>query len=670
MADRNRDWERAKEEIRGRVDLVEIISRHTQLKKAGRDRWKGLCPFHGEKTPSFSVDPVRGYYHCFGCKASGDVFTFVQQKEKMTFPEAMRMLAERAGVELPQYSGDAGASKARSSERQEQSNLLERTAVYYRNLLLKDTRADAARAYAERRGLTGEIAETFRVGFAPRNRQTLVTQLRSLKIDPKIALGAGLVVPVDDEEPADGNWSWDHLRDRFIDRLMFTIEDDRGKVVGFGGRALGDAQAKYLNSPATDLFQKGLILYNFHRAKEFIDASAGAVVVEGYMDAIAFWRAGIKNVVAPLGTALTAEQAQKLVRLTQKIYLCFDADEAGERAAARALDVLLPLGVSPLRIVVPSGKDPDDLLASEGPEALRRLLDSAEPMLERLISSVAARAGSNLAERQSAVGQLLPVFTLVRDPTLRSEMLRHAALAFGFPEKAIEETVSRASARHRIYRQPVSPPELPASEEKKLAVPSAVRAILWIFMNHADLRRPILESSMAGYLKGRDRELFDSLVKLWEETGGCEPKAWFGRLDESGLVEAAVQSIASEEPRLRELKAEDCQRLLRDIGAAFERERLKSERAALRTKLAELEKSSGASAEIDRISLELIALDHRIKQTIAVAVSSFAVSAVAESQTGFTPPATATPAPEDDPADDYYGDEDVPDAGESGGQPF
>lgn len=684
MSDQNREWERAKEEIRSRIDLVEIVSRYTQLKKAGRDRWKGLCPFHGEKTPSFSVDPVRGLYHCFGCKASGDVFTFIQQKERMTFPEAMRMLAERADVTLPESSGSAESSKARQDARQEQLNLLERVATYYRNLMLKDSQAAEARAYAERRGLTGGTAETFRIGYAPKFRRTIATQLETKKIPVAAGLATGIVIPAGGDEQTGREYSYDELRDRFIDRVIFPIEDDRGRVVGFGGRALGDAQPKYLNSPGTELYQKGLLLYNFHRARPHITEEAGVIVVEGYMDAIAFWRAGVTNVVAPLGTALTTEQAQKLVRLTRKIYLCFDADEAGERAARRALEVLLPLGVAPFRIVVPSGKDPDDLLASEGPEALQQLAASAEPMLDRVIAHTAAAAGKTLADRQQAVANLLPLFTMVTDPALRSEVLRQTALAFGFPENAILELITRASARNRVYRRETDAPtnpEIPAGNPLD-TVPPAVRPIYWIFTNHKSLREMIAESGLRRYLSGPALELFDSLITLWRETSSCEPSKWLNRLETSERVQTATALLVSEEGRLKSLNEEGLAHIVLDILAALERERLKGHIAALRAELAELEKSSVNPTRLDAVSRELVACLKQMKQTgrdsgsvEAPRKTSLPTAPEFQSQPdsggGFLPP---EPFPDDsqgtttgnfDPADDYY-DEDEEEDGGSG----
>ncbi len=686
MTDRNQDWERAKEEIRSRVDLVEIVSRYTQLKKAGRDRWKGLCPFHGEKTPSFSVDAVRGFYHCFGCKASGDVFTIIQQKERMTFPEAMRMLAERAGVELPESAGGEG-SRARNEARQEQLNLLDRVATYYRNLFQKDPRAADAKAYAEKRGLTGETADTFRIGYAPRNRKTVVAQMETKKIDPVIGIATGIVIPQDGDVEPGRQYTYGELRDRFIDRVIFPIEDDRGRVVGFGGRALGDAQPKYLNSPGTDLYQKGLLLYNFHRAREHINDDNGVIIVEGYMDAIAFWRAGVKNVVAPLGTALTIEQAQKLVRLTKKIYLCFDADEAGERAARRALEVLLPLGVAPLRIAVPSGKDPDDLLASEGPQALQRLPQSAEPMLDRVIGRTAAKTGNTLVDRQRSISELLPLFTLVKDPALKSEMLRQTALAFGFPERAVEEQIARASAKSRIYRRESDAPLTDAAPETTVnplaAIPPAVRPVYSIFANHPLLRELIAESGLRSYLTGPALELFDSLVALWRETGGCEPTDWFNRLNGPGLVEAATGVLAAEEDRLKNLNEQSLEQMVLDTLSALERDRLKVRIGALRTELAELEKSSGDSVRMEAVTRELFACQTRIKQTnpaTATTAPARAASGVSEQvlpESGEPPVNPDTPpfpdepertsvehrsdgnsAEEYDPADDYYGAED------------
>jgi DNA primase len=377
------DWSLIRDQIKERVRLSEIVGRKVAFDRRksqpGRGEFWACCPFHSEKSPSFHVLDREGYYKCFGCGAAGDVVGFVMDTENRSYPEAMAMLAELAGLELPKPSA---AEREKAVARASLHEILERAAKFFEQVL-GAKEGNEARAYLEKRGLPRETWAKFRLGYAPGNSRALMDHLKGAKISVEEMRAAGLLSSR--EEPAD----------LFRNRLMFPITDGRGRVIAFGGRALeADAQIKYLNSPETELFHKGRTLYNFAAARRRPHRATGAaatfdrlVVAEGYMDVIALVRAGLDRAVAPLGTALTAEQLELLWSIEPAPVIAFDGDAAGRAAAARALDRALPL-LKPGRTLsfafLPQGQDPDDLLRTRGPAALVGTIEQAEPLAEVL----------------------------------------------------------------------------------------------------------------------------------------------------------------------------------------------------------------------------------------------------------------------------------------------
>jgi DNA primase len=367
------------DEIRARVPLSSLVGRHVQWDRRksapGRGDYWACCPFHTEKSPSFHADDRKGRYHCFGCKASGDHFTFLVEKEGLSFPEAVERLAAEAGLPVPASTPD---DEAREERRTSLYDVMELAAKHFEAELRAATGAPA-RAYLEGRGLKGAVLEDFRIGFAPDQRHGLKVRLAEAGITPEMMAEAGLVITGDDIAVP---------FDRFRGRIMFPIRDHRGRVIAFGGRAVaGDQQAKYLNSPETPLFHKGAVLYNLDRARRPAHEAGQIVAVEGYMDVIAMTRAGFANTVAPLGTALTEDQLRALWRIAPEPVLCFDGDAAGLKAAGRALDLALPYlqpGASLRFALMPGGKDPDDLLNEGGAGAISEVIATALPLVDVL----------------------------------------------------------------------------------------------------------------------------------------------------------------------------------------------------------------------------------------------------------------------------------------------
>ena len=359
------------DELRSRLSLSDLVGRRVKLVPKG-GRLAGLCPFHNEKTPSFYVNDSEGFYHCFGCGANGDMITWLRETDGLEFIEAVRQLSEMAGLPMP---ADDRTSGEAAQQRKAAVDACEAAAAFYSSSLARPDGAAASR-YLASRGLSDQVIRDFRLGYAPRTGLFSHLQQRELPLD--MCRAAGLTALSD----RDGS-----VYDYFRDRVMFPIEDARGRVIGFGARALGDAQPKYLNSPESPSFVKKTVLYGFGRARTLVRRGLPLMVVEGYMDVIAVTASGVAGAVAPLGTALAEEQIRLLWKLSDEPVLCFDGDKAGQTAAARAIERVLPLlepGRSVRLAVLPEGQDPDDILNSGGPEALRRVLSSASGLLDAL----------------------------------------------------------------------------------------------------------------------------------------------------------------------------------------------------------------------------------------------------------------------------------------------
>jgi DNA primase len=436
----------AVDEVKQRTDIVDVIGAYgVRLQKAGR-YFKAVCPFHTEKTPSFYVYPERQSWHCFGaCSTGGDVIAFVSRKENLDFAGSLRLLADKAGVEL--HSDAASAGRRQAMRTLQDAN--EAAALFFHGLLQNSERA---RAYIKERGLDAKTVSDFQIGYAPPGWETLRGHLTSRGYSVEQLVEVGLLVEGD---PARGL-----PYDRFRDRLIIPIRDDRGRVLGFGGRELpgGDSSqqgAKYVNTPQTPLFDKGSILYGLDRAKDATRAAGAAVIVEGYMDVIAAHQHGYRNVVASMGTALTERQATLLQRFAERVVLAMDADEAGKAANLRAIQVVgaaRAQGAAPGRatrsldirvLALPRGKDPDELIRSES-EAWPQAVESARPVVDHLIAVVSA--GLDLAQprdRSTLVAEVLPAIGDVTDPVLRAHYLQRLSRLARVSEEALRVEMPR-----------------------------------------------------------------------------------------------------------------------------------------------------------------------------------------------------------------------------------
>src|SRR3954471_11538916 len=404
--------------VKEAADIVEIVSSHTDLQQRGQDYW-GVCPFHDERAPSFKVNPRDKLYYCFGCEASGDVFRFVEEKEGLTFPEAVESLGERYGVELERESEDPRAEEKRRRKAR-LWELLERTAKFYERYLWESPKAEKARKYLNERGLGEEVLRRFGVGMAPSPWDQVLTgsQRAGFKVDELLAAGLA-------QKGRQGG----HY-DRFRNRITFPIRDQRGRVLGFGARALSpDAQPKYLNSPEGELYRKSHTLYGIDRARGPIAKARRAIVVEGYTDVLALHQAGVEEAVAIMGTAITPEQISMLAGLTDSVVLALDADRAGADAMIRAQRVAGGKKIDLLVAAMPEGEDPADMLQEGSIDRFRELVEGAIDLASFRVQTALGRADIGTPRgRERALEEVGPVLKTMGETTLGfQELIRKVA---------------------------------------------------------------------------------------------------------------------------------------------------------------------------------------------------------------------------------------------------
>ncbi len=419
------------ERVRERTDIHAVISRYVSLNQRGGKYW-GLCPFHNEKTPSFSVDAGKGFFYCFGCHTGGNVFKFLSLIENISYFDAIKLQAERLGIEMPRQK----LSPEEERRRREEKILFNANTLaqeFYHECLINTARGEVGRKYFAERGITPSTIETFKLGFAPDGWDTLLTALTRRGLSAEQLEKVGLVKRRTDNSG---------FYDRFRSRVMIPINDVVGRTVAFGGRIVvaDENSPKYLNSPETALFNKRNLLFGLDKAHLPISSAGFAIVVEGYMDAISLVEAGIKNVVATLGTAFTPEHAKLLLRYARKIIFCYDSDEAGQRATMRALPIVQATGAEVFIVKVPEGKDPDDFIRKHGKAAFDELVKNAVSLVDYRLNYVLANVDySTVQGKYRALQDILPVVEKVTDPVARSEYRKKISAALVLEEGVIDE---------------------------------------------------------------------------------------------------------------------------------------------------------------------------------------------------------------------------------------
>src|ERR1700736_3239773 len=427
------------ERVKQQADIVLVIGEYVRLKKSGQN-FTGLCPFHAEKSPSFAVHPVKQIYHCFGCGVGGDVFKFVMEMDKVAFPEAIRVVAEKCGITIPRPKASSPEERKENQQRTLLVEMHREAQTFFVQQLGGTLEGKAARAYLEDRGLDKDTIARFGIGYAPSGGDALLRFLKSKYKEP-LLIESGLV----SRDQSGGA----RMYDRFRRRITFPIANESGKIVAFGCRALGDDQPKYLNSPETPIYTKSNILYHLDRAKEALRQRDFAVLVEGYMDAIAVARAGISNVVASCGTSLTEPQVKLLNRFTRRIIVNYDPDTAGEAATERSLSLLLEQGVEVRVLALPGGKDPDSFIRAQGAAAYTKLLNEAPPYVDYLISRAAKMDLTSAEGKLRAVNFLMPYVQRIPDRILRSEWATRIAQQLRIEEPVLRESMRKAANERR-----------------------------------------------------------------------------------------------------------------------------------------------------------------------------------------------------------------------------
>jgi DNA primase len=575
------------DDVKQKIDIIDIIGQHVTLTKSGRT-FRGLCPFHGEKHPSFYVYPEQQSWHCFGCNAGGDAFSFIMKKQGIDFGEALRELAQKAGVTIPSKREPA----AESEEKQKLYEVNQAAALYFQSML-NSPAGEKARKYIEKRGFNEKTTADFQLGYSLNSWEALKKYLTEKGYGEKDMLAAGLI-----RQGEEGKKSYDWFRDK----LMFPIADARGRVIGFGSRVLDDSQPKYINSPQTPIFDKSGNLYALNLAKETIREQGLVVIVEGYMDVITAHQNGFNNVVASMGTSVTEKQVSTLKRITKNITLALDADEAGEEAMLRGVEFENALGAEVKVVILPAGKDPDDVI-KEDPDAWPKLLGKALPVVDFTFDIVASSLDLTTAKDKSlAVEKLLPIIAEIKDPIRQAHYLQKLARLVQVSERYVEAALGRLKVRpKRVTAEPK-----PETYLQPLLSSTIEENCLALLLQHPELK--IGEELLPEYFESspnreifiarresakieelRDRldpavyEQLDALLgrsmspnkieqKYLESTLRLQEEFWRSRIREIAAVlahEAESGGTAAELSKLRELDMEATNQL----GEVFARKR-------------------------------------------------------------------------------------------------
>jgi len=571
------------QEIRDRVNIVEVVGQYVVLKRSGAN-YQGLCPFHGEKTPSFNVNEPRQIFHCFGCGVGGNAFSFLMRMEGLAFPEAVKRLGEKVGVTV-EDTPETPAERQRRDTFDRLVRINEAAAAFYQQLLLEGDAGAGARRYLRQRGYEAETVRAFLLGFAPEQWESLARHLAQQGYTPGELRESGLV-----REGKQDRGDYDLFRNR----LLFPIHDLQGRVVAFGGRVLDDSLPKYINSPESPVYHKGRVLYGLHQAREAMRQSGEALVVEGYFDVMALHRAGFANAVATCGTALTPDHARLLKRYAEQVLLVFDEDAAGRQATFRAMDVLLPEGLVVKVVGLSAGEDPDSLVKKSGAEGFRACLDRARPVIEVFLEDQLQQHGPSVEGRARAAQEVLARIKRLPDELARNLYIKRVAELTGLDEGLL---LGRSRPIAPAQRSPAAPaPPAPSApggtpaRGRAAAPPSAAARSQAILLKLMTMNRGVREQVRAD---GVATLFFDALPRGLAEhllaiDGGDDtlPEArMFDGLDES------------QQALLSGLLLQDDDAWTEDAGRIFSDCQRSVKHAVLRERLRELDRLEAAAEQ-------------------------------------------------------------------------
>ncbi len=472
-------------EILNTSDIVDVVSEAVILKKSGRNFF-GLCPFHAEKTPSFSVNPDKQIFHCFGCSAGGNALSFIMKYHGISFPEAARMLARKYDIVVETRDIDP-AKRKEIQVKESLFRLNKKVMGVYNGLIQDQPQGRGVRGYLERRGMTQETIEEFKLGYSPDGWDTIVSFLRKEKITQKVAMNSGLILP-----RKQGNGYYD----RFRNRLMFPIFDINMQVAGFGGRVMDDSMPKYMNSPETPVYSKSRILYGLHAAKQECRRKGNVFIVEGYFDFLSLYQHGIKNTVASLGTALTQEHVRILKGYAGQMVLVFDSDDAGINAAKRSIQIFVKEGIDTRVLVLPGKSDPDSYIMEYGKEAFLLLADNAKTVMQFLLQLAMDTHGSSVEGRIKVLDEMKQYLAIIRDAALRSLYVRELSETLNIDEKAVLEKVKDAYVRENTKQAPLIPARDEQAAVEQLVSDPREKQILAMMLHHPELIPAVVEKKV------------------------------------------------------------------------------------------------------------------------------------------------------------------------------
>ena len=543
--------------IKSKIDVVEFVGQYLPLKKAGRN-YKGLCPFHSEKTPSFMVSPDRQMYHCFGCSKGGNAFGFLMEYERLEFPEAVQMLARKTGVQLPKDSREDAQVASLSTQLYKINEL---AAHFYQTALQSPDGAKSTQ-YLLKRGLKEETVQLFKIGYAADKWDGLLTHLRGEGISISLLEKAGLVIA------KDGGGYYD----RFRNRIVFPIFDSRARPLGFGARVMDSTLPKYVNSPETPIYTKGKNLYGLHLSKEGIRESDYAVIVEGYLDCIVPYQEGLRNIVASQGTALTPEQARLLKRYTHNVVMVYDGDDAGELAALRSLEIFIEEGMSVKVVSLPQGNDPDSFVRQHGIEAFKEKIESAPSFFEYKLNVLKARYGTKEVEAKARVAQeMLSTINKFKNALVQSEYLKKLSEELRVEEDSLLQELKKIKEPKSFVDAPLS------NVSRAAAINPTEKLLVQLMLEESALIEQVRQAlEPADFQDARTSRVVSILFDLLAQGKSVEPRKlvnYIGIEESSQLIcESALAPDINEEEKEKVLF--DCIQRLKSQRVKLKRQHL------------------------------------------------------------------------------------------------
>lgn len=561
-------------------DIAEVISGYIPLKRAGRN-FKALCPFHHEKTPSFTVSPDRQIYHCFGCGAGGNVFSFLMKYERMEFPEAVEMLAKKVGIDIPKTA----PSEKNTGITEKLFTINELASKFYHDVLFNSKEAGGIRAYLEKRGITSDTAKKFKLGFAPDKWDTLLNYIRQKNFSLSLIDKSGLISSRDD---ASGYY------DRFRDRIIFPIFDIKDRIIGFGARVTKDILPKYINSPETPIYIKGRNLFGLNFTKDEIRKQDSVVVVEGYLDFIIPYQAGVRNIVASLGTALTIEQIRILKRYTQNAIILFDPDQAGEIATLRSLDLFLSLDMNVKLVSLPKGFDPDSFVREKGIDKLRELINDAVDLFDYKLNLLKGKYDILKAQGKAKIAEeMLQTISKIKNEVLKESYLKKLSEILSVREEALLKELSKVKDGF------VSIDYDSLSGKKPLNAKAVEKMVVKLMLEHEDLIHQVKERlDISDFQDPHMKKIVCSMLDLNSQGRKIEVSRLMNYFNDQAICQTLTHLCLSEE--CREI---DKQKAFDDCVNRIKQGNLKEERNQIRSEI-KIAESQGNKDRLDQLIKE------------------------------------------------------------------